>query len=123
MLRPSTTGYLASCDKCHRTVASIGAAEHDAASAIATSLGWFEAARKGRGREKWDWWCPSCRPQQPKTFGPSTSRFFPDPLARVAEDLAPKLCPSCQRPMRGETRAVGAGQAAIAWSCSSCPSS
>lgn len=70
--------HVATCDKC-RAVLELEIADVDAARRELGARGWMEAARKGRGRERWDWWCPRCAPSSApaKTFGLTTAQMVP----------------------------------------------
>jgi hypothetical protein len=53
--------FKAACDKCG-AVLGFAAPDHPAARVEIGKLGWMEASVKGRGRERWLWWCPECKP-------------------------------------------------------------
>lgn len=65
------TRFTATCDKC-RAALPFTAASADAARVDLVALGWIEAAVKGRGRDRWLWWCPNCKPKAPTSWGRST---------------------------------------------------
>ena len=73
MLTPAKRppGFLAKCDKCGATL-SLEMTDIEAARAELVRLGWLEAAQRGKQRERWHWWCPSCAPKPSMSFGRST---------------------------------------------------
>ena len=73
---PRKNAATARCDRCNRTTATIEAASHVLASDAFTALGWLECARKGKGRARWDWWCPGCVPKTSETFGGLSTGHF-----------------------------------------------
>lgn len=51
-----------SCDKCQEKRDGLGT-DREAATRELADAGWYEAARAGRGRERWLWWCPEHAPR------------------------------------------------------------
>jgi hypothetical protein len=61
---PSTGSYfIATCDKCRRSQLIVQAPTFEDASRQLKQLRWFSRAIKGRGVKGWDWWCPTCSPE------------------------------------------------------------
>ena len=61
-----------SCDKCLAKRGDLGT-ERESAIRSLIGAGWLEAARAGRGRERWLWWCPACAPRDARgSVGAST---------------------------------------------------
>jgi hypothetical protein len=60
-----------SCDRCG-TAQRFEASDAAAARQTLTTAGWMEAAVKARPRERWLWWCPTCKPKAPTSMGRST---------------------------------------------------
>ena len=54
--------FKAACDRCGACL-GFDAPTADAARAELGKLEWMEAAVKGRGRARWLWWCPGCKPK------------------------------------------------------------
>lgn len=65
------TRFTATCDKCHAEH-RLTASQAVTARAELVKLGWMEAAIKARGRDRWLWWCPDCKPKAPTSWGRST---------------------------------------------------
>jgi hypothetical protein len=65
-------GFPVRCDRCRRAADLVEAADAEVARALLAARGWLECARRGRGRERWDWWCPQCAPRPPTTSGRTT---------------------------------------------------
>jgi hypothetical protein len=64
--------FTVACDRC-RTMATLSATTFDASVAELAARGWLECARRGQGRDRWHWWCPSCNPSnKTKSLGRST---------------------------------------------------
>jgi hypothetical protein len=66
------SGFTAQCDRCRTSVELAEVADDAAARSLLVTRGWLECARKGRRRERWDWWCPRCAPSPPTTRGRTT---------------------------------------------------
>jgi hypothetical protein len=61
------------CEKCQTTLKLTKPTDVDGSFAELLAAGWMHFAKKGAGRERWTWQCPSCKPRvKPETMGLST---------------------------------------------------
>jgi hypothetical protein len=63
------------CEKCRMTLNLTKPTDIDGSFGELLAAGWMHFAKKGAGRERWTWHCPSCKPQRrPATMGLPTPR-------------------------------------------------
>jgi len=93
--------YTLQCDKCHKTSEELATATtFEVAREMARARQWFESARKGRGIEKWEWWCPACNPTlTPPSMcsGLTTGIMLGPPEGELSYAAASEACRSQNR--------------------------
>ena len=70
--RPPSMAVPVTCEKCSTTFKVASPLDVDASLKELEGAGWMHFAKKGKGRERWTWKCPACKPDgSPTTRGPS----------------------------------------------------